>query len=552
MRIFMKKRCSKCGNELDGAQQFCSNCGTEVISMGTKNVKKPPTLVKKLLFYIVILAILIVVSGHFYLKKSTSPTSSVQRMYNALMNEDADSFYNELTYSNSDATDRIEFMNYIMEQDMETFLDMLIDNAQTVHEDGITVIISHEDGHALFRMKQGKKLGIYPTVQVEKIDGVTEEEKSSKDGIHVGKEMKINNKGKTLVPVDKLASEAIYTTTLQNGNSTAKLYVLPLDASKEVVEFSSAFGIEGDQQYEGTFAFYLAEVDGENGVLQEALSISAENIVINLHEERFPFKEYTFGEQTIVSLAQIESSNSSYLNMWLYAEGELKEIQIEDGLYLGTSTRNLKFIGNNYMQSYTYFNGMVDSDEGVGWTFSTWKWNPQNYRFSEYTTESFTDNEDFGWETGEQLIQHWNDYEQYYVPFPELTFTKKTKKLAMNGMLMKDSIRIGIPIDKVLKKYPDYMWTDYYEGGEFYAYPGGFSYFYDEITRGVSYIILDGRSLTNELGELEDILGKSIDSGYDDYEEVYYQTYLLGDYTLKVTSTESDEILSIWYHLTKE
>ncbi|QNK87600.1 hypothetical protein H7992_20885 [Sporosarcina sp. resist] len=84
------------------------------------------------------------------------------------------------------------------------------------------------------------------------------------------------------------------------------------------------------------------------------------------------------GNQTIVSLAQIEASPVSYLIMWIYADGEMKEIVFDEYSGLAVSNNTVKIIGDRYLQSYSYFNGMGDPDEGLGWT-----WNSSKNRFSE-------------------------------------------------------------------------------------------------------------------------------------------------------------------------
>ena len=86
--------------------------------------------------------------------------------------------------------------------------------------------------------------------------------------------------------------------------------------------------------------------------------------------------------------------------MLVYADGEMKAIKFDDYAGLAVSNDTVKIVGDHYLQSYSYFNGMGDPDEGTGWTFTTWKWDPTKNTFSEYDTRAFTDKEDFGWEMG--------------------------------------------------------------------------------------------------------------------------------------------------------
>ena len=56
---------------------------------------------------------------------------------------------------------------------------------------------------------------------------------------------------------------------MQNGENIADLYVILKETAINEIESTSVFGEEGDFQYEGNIEFYLTEVDGVNGVLQD-------------------------------------------------------------------------------------------------------------------------------------------------------------------------------------------------------------------------------------------------------------------------------------------
>ena len=117
----------------------------------------------------------------------------------------------------------------------------------------------------------------------------------------------------------------------------------------------------------------------------------------------------------------------------------------------------------------------------------------------------------------------------------------------MNGMLINEAVHIGISIDEVLKEFPYYIENNYYEGGRFYSFPGGFSYFYDEITREITIIALAGRSVTNNLAELKQVLGQPIDSGYDEMENEEFKVFAIGEYTLRIGLSENGELSTVWY-----
>lgn len=461
----------------------------------------------------------------------------LQNTYDALMVDDEITFYKALNFSENDTENRKEFMAYIKKQDTQKIWKKLKLNAKLVQKDGITRVITDEGEKEIFRLNQVKKFWLYPTVEIVPIQSTTEQDGDT-----------LHEKGKKTVSVEKLQTSAIFTAVMQNGKKVANLYVIPLDILINELEFSSAFGQEGDVQYEGSFAFFLAEVGDETGVLQEHLSIQDEQLVVNKQNDSFHVKN--FGDKTILSLAQVLASNYSEVHMWMYAEDELKEIKFHEENAITVSSEDVRFIGENFVQTYTYFNGMGDPNEGIGWTYTTWKWDPAHYRFEKYYEDAFTDKEQFGWETGEYITGLWNKHENYYVSFPELTFTEDSEKLAMNGMLMKDSIALGNSIDKLLQENPNFVEQSYYEGGPYYTYPGGFSYFYDELTKEITYIVLDGDTLTNSLEEMEQIIGVPADSGYDEMNLEYYRRYYLDKYTLDMRLNENNEISTFWYYET--
>ena len=60
-------------------------------------------------------------------------------------------------------------------------------------------------------------------------------------------------------------------------------------------------------------------------------------------------------DKTIVSLTQIETSNYKVIDMWTYADGELKEIMFDSNTSLGVSSDYVKFIvKNNHAQTFSY------------------------------------------------------------------------------------------------------------------------------------------------------------------------------------------------------
>ncbi|QNK87599.1 hypothetical protein H7992_20880 [Sporosarcina sp. resist] len=81
----------------------------------------------------------------------------------------------------------------------------------------------------------------------------------------------------------------------------------------------------------------------------------------------------------------------------------------------------------------------------------------------------------------------------------------------------------------------------------YYSFPAGFAYFYDEDTREITTIALEGSSVTNDPVELKQLLGKPINSGYDGRDQEDYQEFSLGDNTLSIMTTKDGELSTIWF-----
>ena len=111
---------------------------------------------------------------------------------------------------------------------------------------------------------------------------------------------------------------------------------------------------------------------------------------------------------------------------------------------------------------------MGDSEEGTGWTFTTWKWNPLNNHFEDYYTESFTDKEPYGWELGDYIsgiVEQLRPTTRH----SHILFTwMSPNNLAKNGMLMKENVQIGSSIDSLLASNLNFHENSYYEGGPYY------------------------------------------------------------------------------------
>ncbi len=193
---------------------------------------------------------------------------------------------------------------------------------------------------------------------------------------------------------------------------------------------NSALGEQGDTQYSRELAFYLAEIDGKVGYLQDQLTIP--ELIINL--DRFPFGEYMFKEQSLITIRQIEASNISTAYMWTYDKGEMKEVLLDDSASISISGDRVKFLKEQYMQSYIYNNG-----EGE-WIYNSWKWDEEKTSFIGLSEKVYKSNVEFGVETGQRLEKAWKSKENYYVSYPEFPFNEKSLEHFEKGILLADGI----------------------------------------------------------------------------------------------------------------
>ena len=338
-------------------------------------------------------------------------------------------------------------------------------------------------------------------------------------------------------PIEDLKEDALYSWPVQDGEQTAELYLVAGGGSTEVMDSTSLFGEEGDKQYTGNLAFYL--VDGTHGVLQDEL----EEVTINL--DKSSFKIDTFGDQTMITWINPEASNSGTLTMWSYTDGKIENVTFDGEPQILITGNQVKLIKDHYLQTYIYNNSSDDS-EGIGWFYTTWQWNATARDFTTYDTTQFIKDDAYGWESGEYNSKLWQEHEADYISFPHITLTSDFLVSVKEGKLLDPSYRLGDSIDKVLAESPDYLTNDYYEGGIYYAFPGGSSYFYDESTREITFITLDGGLITNDMNSLISILGEPADSGYDDLEDTNYAFFYFGEYRLKVDSTESGKLTGFW------
>ena len=154
-------RCKVCFDRPFGVQQEAAIASTAP--------KKTLSLWRKITYSLLLLIVVAGVAGvggHFFIKSITSPEKTVQPIYNSLLNSDEKTLFENVTLPKEVKYDAQSYIEYIKDQNMDSFLQTLTHNANSVHTDGIISIIEHEDGSELFRLKKEKFLYFYPVVKV--------------------------------------------------------------------------------------------------------------------------------------------------------------------------------------------------------------------------------------------------------------------------------------------------------------------------------------------------------------------------------------------------
>ncbi|WP_342508801.1 hypothetical protein [Sporosarcina sp. FSL K6-2383] len=332
-------------------------------------------------------------------------------------------------------------------------------------------------------------------------------------------------------PIEKIKENALYSWEVQDAARTARLYLVSDDGTTT----------ENGKQYNGNLAFYL--VEGTHGILQEHLASGLEAASIDL--DKSPFKIYTFGDQTMMTWIASDEAAGNTVTMWIYTGEEMQQVTFEGEPQLLITSDQVKFIEDHYLQAYLYNDGS-DESKGIGWFYTTWQWDATTHDFTTYDMRQYVQDDMYGWESGEYFTQLWDEHEAEYISFPHITLTDEFAEVVKKGMLLNNSIHLGDSIDRVLEEFPDYLHHDYYEGGNYYAYPGGSSYFYDEATREITYITLDGTLIINDLSSLITILGEPVESGKDEMADTNYMIFHIGDSRLKVDGNESGQVHEFW------
>ena len=286
----------------------------------------------------------------------------------------------------------------------------------------------------------------------------------------------------------------------------------------------------------------MAKPGDAQAIRQEQLIMDGETLRID--DKLTQFYEYQIGETKLLGLVQGRTALGKVLTLWMYNGEEMKESLFDDNPKLSVSDENIKFIGDEFLQSQSFDNR--GNDKGTGWTFTTWEWKGPENGFTKFHEVAHTDKEQYGWEIGEYHANSWRDKPHYYVPFPQFTFTEHSKQILTEGKFINEHVHIGMPIEDVVKNDPNHTGTDYYEGAPYYSYPGGISYLYNEQTGNVNYIVYDGDSLTNTVDDFLSYYGEPEASGYDEMNEADYNIFRIGNYRLRLDIKENN-IFNVWF-----
>ncbi|QTD40939.1 hypothetical protein [Sporosarcina sp. Te-1] len=442
------------------------------------------------------------------MKHVTAPERTVQGIYLAIMNNDEKALADALNMDGK--LDTREILQYLKNQNLPAFHEKMQHAAGTVYRNGNPQTIRHEDGQDILKFRQQKKFGIYKAVNVSltdvKFSGVANGRLDSKETI----------------PTELLVDHAMYSTDWQYGDTMFHLYVVNI---KDL----PGPKVNEKEDDKPSYALFLAKDNETKGMLQ----IDGR---IPFIVERENIGEYELGNQHFLGFIDNETS----LVLWTLENGRLSPVLFDDQKSLTLNEGKFKFIEKAYLQTYE---PVLGKD---GWTFTTWGWEQDQLKFNLLHTESYTADRPYGLETGQHTMQLWNEYEDYYVAFPQYTFTEQSAELLKDGMLLHQDVQLGMPIEDVLQIHSNFYEHDYYAGGIYYSFPGGRTIFYDELAGDVTYITLNGGSLTNELEELLAILGPPENEGYDEMNDEYTYYYMFGQNQLRLDRGMDGRIISLW------
>jgi len=180
----MRKFCQECGNEIKINETFCSECGKPIVktqgqkpfpqptiekTFPNKEPKIPMSIKSKISFIILGILAVSLIAGHLTIKEFTSPEKKVKTFMNAMLDGNKDLIVEQITFPANVVKDNNVFTTYLLSQNIDLFNSRILVAAQELSKDGITRIVSHDNGDEVFRIKQKKFLNLYPVIEIEAI-----------------------------------------------------------------------------------------------------------------------------------------------------------------------------------------------------------------------------------------------------------------------------------------------------------------------------------------------------------------------------------------------
>ncbi|WP_039042501.1 hypothetical protein [Sporosarcina sp. ZBG7A] len=348
--------------------------------------------------------------------------------------------------------------------------------------------------------------------------------------------------------VDDLKKQALYMTTLTSEGEQVKLFVLPTDSGEMTViskDDANFAGQEGEELYKGKVAFYLAESDGEEGFLQD---VASQDVMLNVSQKPIVAREWD--DLAIVQLSESVTSTSKELSLWTVQSGELVPISVEGQVAISTSTSDLKIVDDRYIQTYDYF-----TTDPNGWAFRTYEWDPKKVKLTLFDETKLLVEGPFHYDTMEadireyyqHIIDNWNRIEEYTYPFPHLTYPDDLPSRLEKGYILNEQGTVGSSLKKYLEQNPNHLGEYDTEGGWYYAYPDGQSFYFDREDDNIQAVELSGGNYKETISELKEMLGEPLHDSKNDpvseedewlvgtnYDIGNVLTYEFGDYQVRV------------------
>lgn len=176
----MKHFCHECGNPMEENQVFCAECGTprvesqnavltETPQGAVPKTKKPWSFKKKLAFISVGVLAIALAAGHYTIQAKTSPDNKISNFLTALESGDDEAVMKEISVSKDTVKNEEIYVAYLKSLDYDVLQANISDGAEGIKKDGITRVITDDNGHKIFKLKQEKYLSMYPMVTIEAV-----------------------------------------------------------------------------------------------------------------------------------------------------------------------------------------------------------------------------------------------------------------------------------------------------------------------------------------------------------------------------------------------